>query len=209
VLELEAETPPQLVSAELLYNAGVACRRLGRDDEALQCFTRACTDASVIKRVGHERSTSTWRPLVMLAHIHADRAEYVQSHGYALRALEFAPGRPEILYLLASAALQAPNHNESLDWIHQLLSGLRDDGYKARARLLLLQLGNAGNSASLLVEALSGEVAGFSEADRLLMLALAHARFGDQPAQLEVLKQAQSKFPDDERVARALGQLAA
>jgi tetratricopeptide (TPR) repeat protein len=209
VLQIESVTPPAMVSAELLYNVGVACRRVGRNDDAIQRFTRAATDPSMVKRAGHERSTSTWRPLTMLAHIFAERGDHARASEYAKQALQAAPHRPEILFLAAQAALKLGLQIESLQLARELIAGERDDGYKRQARWLLLEMGNALDSDELIFEALSGDVGRTTEADRLLLLALAHSRFGRPDAQLQVLQEAAAKFPEDARVSLALARLSA
>ncbi len=196
-LRIEALAPPQFVSAELLLHAGIAWWRLGHPREAVERFLRAVNDTSVVNPNVHDRSTATWRPLLMLACVQVELEEYEAAYEHGQRALQFAPTRPETLFILAHIARQLGLIDESLAWARRLLAGPRDEGYCAKARQLLLGIANERNDGALALEALAGAIEGLPEQEAIVVKARAHARLGDWQTQYITLDDGCRRFPTD------------
>ncbi|MFI5269516.1 MAG: glycosyltransferase, partial [Chloroflexota bacterium] len=96
VLEIEAATPKQFVSAELLFAAGVGCAGLGRTQEAIERLNRAWQDPSLATATGNDPSASSWRPLLALAEIHEAQGRTDEARSTIEQALEFAPHRQDL-----------------------------------------------------------------------------------------------------------------
>ncbi|HEX6512852.1 MAG TPA: glycosyltransferase, partial [Chloroflexota bacterium] len=197
VLEIEASAPLEFVSADLVHHAGIAWWRLGNSSEAAAHFHRVIHDPSLIHGNAHDRSTSTWRPLLMLAGIRTEMGELAGAYEAARQALDFAPTRPEILMLLGHICKQQGRLQDATDWARRLLAGDRDDGFKPQARRLLLNVANELDNAALAIEALSGEVENLSEPGALYLQARAHAMLGDRQREYELLDEGCRRFPAD------------
>ncbi len=204
VLDIEAKAPDDLVSAELLCSAGIACWRLDRREQAIARLNRAHQDPGVIKAHLHDVSRSTWHPLLMLSGLYDQTGQIEKGYACATRAAEFNPDHPEILLAAGYLAAKLNRYEESLAWLSRLFEGERDDGFKAQGRYVLLSLANVRGDPALALRALSGDVAGMSEEQRLLRRAETHARLGDIQAQYEDLHSGVEKLPGSSALRLAL-----
>ncbi|HLG73298.1 MAG TPA: glycosyltransferase [Chloroflexota bacterium] len=195
-LEIEAKTPANLVSAELLCQAGTALWRLERRHEAVARLERAHTDPSVIHPHLHDVGRSTWHPLLMLSGLYDQLGDAARGYDCAKRAADYAPEHPEILLACGYLAARLSRWEESLAWLRKLLSGHRDDGFKAQGRAVLLQVGQQMGQPEIELEALEGEAASVSGEQRCLMRAAAYAKLGDQQAQFEELQAGCIAYPE-------------
>jgi glycosyltransferase involved in cell wall biosynthesis/Tfp pilus assembly protein PilF len=196
VLAVEAQTPPHYVCSELLLPAGIACWRLGRPLEAIARFQRAISDTAAINTNNHDRGSSTWRPELHMACVCTELADYAAAYEHARKALDFAPTRPEALFVLAHVSHMLGNRQEALHWARQLLAGSRDDGYKAQTRALLLRLANEADDGALALEALDGPVDKLPEVEALVVRSRAYALLGDLQRQYETLDAGCRQFPE-------------
>lgn len=203
-LDIEAATPPHLVSAELLCKSGAALWLLGRREEAIARLNRALNDPSVIHPHLHDVSKSTWQPLLMLSGLYEQLGDLNKAHESAARALEYAPENPEILLACGYQAAKLGALEESLALLRKLLSGKRDDGYKAQARSVLLQVAQAQGDASLELEALGGDIQGLTEEGRVLRRAAVQAQLGNPQAQYDELHAGRAAHPQDYAIKFAL-----
>ncbi|HLY64731.1 MAG TPA: glycosyltransferase [Chloroflexota bacterium] len=207
-VEVASRTPADLVSSELLCHAGEALWRLGRRDEAIARLERAWQDPAVVKLHLHDASTATWQPLLMLAGLYDQTERPAQGYERAQRAIALAPEHPEILIALAYLAEKLDkSREERLGWLRNLLTGARDDGFKAQGRALLLQLAASDNDPLLMIEALSGETKGITKQQAILMQAAAHGQLGDRQAQLEALSAGCESYPSNANIRLALAAL--
>lgn len=206
-LQIEVATPAGFVSTDLLYHAGLAWWSLGNESEAIARFQRAIDDGSVREHNAHDRSTSTWRPLIMLAAVYAEQGEFQQAYEAARQALEFAPTRPDGLYLKARSAYSLGHTEEAVALCRQALATERDDGFKPKIRRLLLNAANELDDDALALEALEdGEVEGLSPAGALYLRARLCEREGDIQGQQQLLLEGCSQFPEDAEIRIALSQ---
>ncbi|MDE3073996.1 MAG: glycosyltransferase [Chloroflexota bacterium] len=204
-LDVEERTPPEYVSTDLVYFAGIACWRTGRVDDAVARLRRAATDRAILHEELHPQSTSTWRPRAGLAGIYDRLQQYDVAYQHARDALALAPDHPELLFGAADLADKVGRTDEALDLVRQLLAGERDFGYKQHGRRLMLQLAERLGSAELTLEALaSGAAYQVSERDSLYAQARAHAHLGARAQALALLEQACRRFPHDQQLGRAL-----
>ncbi|HEX6512540.1 MAG TPA: glycosyltransferase, partial [Chloroflexota bacterium] len=204
VLEIAAQPPDHLVSAELLCSAGVACWRLGRREEAIPLLERAWQDPSVVKNHLHDKAKSTWHPLLILTGLYDQTGQPEQAYACARRAHDFAPDHPEILLALGYLADKLGRRAESLTWLRQQLNGQRDEGFKPQARRLLLHIAEREKDPVLALEALEGEVQDISQADRVLRRAEAHAARGNVQAQYDELDAGCKLVPANATIRLAL-----
>ena len=100
VLEIEARTPGQLASAELVFVAGVALARLGQTTEAITHLNRAWQDSTLARATGNDPSTWTWRPLLALSEIYQGQGCAEEARAALTKALEFAPERDDLMQAL-------------------------------------------------------------------------------------------------------------
>jgi glycosyltransferase involved in cell wall biosynthesis len=96
VVEIEAATPPDVVSAELLFVAGIARAALGQTDEAIERLNRAWQDRGLAAASGSDPSTATWRPLLALSEIHQALGRRDQAMAALAQGLRLAPGQPDL-----------------------------------------------------------------------------------------------------------------
>ncbi|HLG73115.1 MAG TPA: tetratricopeptide repeat protein, partial [Chloroflexota bacterium] len=205
-IAVEGRAPAEYVSADLLYHAGLGWWQLGHAGEARARFVRALSDPSLRDHNAHDRSTSTWRPLIALAAIDAEEEDYAGAYEHARQALEFAPTRPDGLFLKARAAYALGRVSEACELCLMLLRGERDEGFKPKGRQLLLTIAGDLDDAELILEALSGDLEGVGAADALCLEARAHARLGNLQRQQELLIRACSEYPADAGARLALAE---
>ena len=206
-LELRRQAPAAYQSSMLVYQAGLACWRLGRPAEAMAHLQQAMEDRRLEHPNVSTAGASTWRPAVALAVICAEADDYAAAEGYALAALRDAPEVPELLFMQAHIAHHLGRDEESIARLRQLLAGSRESDYKRRGRRLLLDIATNRGDDALAVEALAGEVQGLSLADATSQAAQAHLSLGQPAAALAVLRQACAAHPEDVAVRLWLGRL--
>ncbi len=165
-VEIEARTPPEYVTADLLYHAGVAHWALGHTHEAVSRLERAANDPSTINPVLHDLNTSTWLPNLWLSKIYLQLGEIEKSYRSAARAREAKPDHPDILLHLAISAGQLPGHaEEAVRWVRELLALKPDIPQAPQLRRLLLAKAYELQQPELALEALEGPVDGVTEED--------------------------------------------
>ena len=206
-IDLETSIPAEYASADLVYHAGLAWWGLDKPAEAIARFERVLNEPSLRDQNAHDRSTSTWRPLVMLASIQVEQGDFAKAYAAATRALEFAPSRPDATYLGAYAAYRLGDFDTALHLTRQALANPRDDGYKPKLRRLLLNLANDQDNARLALDALEGEVDGLSESGAAFLRARAYGLLGDIQQQHDLLVESCASFPSDADIRLALADL--
>jgi glycosyltransferase involved in cell wall biosynthesis/Flp pilus assembly protein TadD len=206
VLEIERTTPGAYVSADLVFQAGLAHWGKGDATKALARFDRALTDASLRLHNSHDSSTSSWRPLIMQAAVRMELKEFARARETAQKALEFAPTRPDAIYLLAHATYAVGQTDEAVRICRQALAGARDEGFKPKVRRLLLNIANDMDDSALAIEALQGDVDHLSPAGAVYVRARAYAASGQTGRQVELLTAGCAQFPDDPDIRLALSQ---
>ncbi|GEM_PF-1671876 len=206
-IELEASVPPEHISADLVYHAGLAYWALDQADQAIVRFERALREPALADHNAHDRSTSTWRPLVMLASVYLEKEDFASAYAAAAQALEFAPTRPDALYLRAYSAYRLGRLAEAVEIARRALAERRDEGYQPKLRRLLLNLANDLDDASLALAALEAEVEGLSESGAAFLRAKAYGMLGDQRRQCELLLEACVRFPADPDIRLGLSEL--
>lgn len=152
-LAIESETPTKYNTSDLLHHTGIAHWRLGQLDEAVARLDRAITDESLANNNMHDPSTSTWRPWLLKASIHAERDDFEQAYQCAHAALELAPGKPEAMYVLGLAALQLGRPEEAAALAREGLAGPRNGDAKEQMRRLLKLTGAAEKTEPPLISA--------------------------------------------------------
>ncbi len=163
-VELEARTPPQYVTADLLYHAGVAHWALDHAPEAIARLERAATDASVINPALHDLGTSTWLPNLMLSKIYLQLGQFEKAREMAAKAHTSKANHPEILLQLALSSAQLPYRaEETVRWIRELLSLPRGAPQEPQLRRLLLAKSVELKQPALALEALEGPAEGVTE----------------------------------------------
>lgn len=203
-IEIESKAPDRLVSAELLCNAGKAYWMLGRREEAIARLNRAWQDPSVINPHLHDVSKSTWQPLLMLSGLYDQIGETEQAYACAQKAAGFAADHPEILLAAGYLADKLGLYDESADWLHRLLEGARDEGFKAQGRRVLLHVGQVSGQPELQLEALAGEIRDMPEPEFIRHKAEALAQSGEVQAAFDMLQDGFNRFPDNWPVRFAL-----
>ena len=181
-MAVESRTPDAYVSADLLYYAGLARWRMGDSAGAAERFHRAVEDASLRGHNIHDRSTSTWAALLRLAGVHEEQGDAGRAYDAAQRAAQFAPERPDVQYVLARAMRDIGRIDEALSLARRILAGPRDDGFKAHARELLLQMASDTVDVQCRYDMLS-EACTDIPADAAIRLALADLLEGQNLAQ--------------------------
>ncbi len=204
-IEIERRAPEHLLSAELLCSSGEAMWRLGRREEAIARLERACNDPLMIKAHLHDHLASTWHPLLMLSGLYDQTGRPELGYECASKAIDYAPNHPEILLALAylGGKVNRPRE-ERLSWLRRLLDGDRDFGFKAQARRLVLDMATTDNDPALALEAFSGEIAGVTEEQAIIVQAAAYERVGRPQEQYELLEKASKDRPQSVRVRLAL-----
>ena len=197
VLSLEQLIPPAFVTADTLFQVGVALWKTGQAEQAIQRFERASGDTSVQAGFETDPSYSTWRPLNALAELHAELGNIGAAYEYAERAAGYPPDRPNVLYALAYLSAARQDYQNCVRWSRRLLAAQPDNVYKPQARRLLLNMGSATTDADLVLEATTGDVLGVPEPERLLLRANAHLAAGNPHDGRETLGAAVRKFPTD------------
>ena len=207
-LAIEARTPDRYLTSDLLYFAGRAHAQLGHESAAIERWTRSYSDPGLRFMMQTQPALSTWRPRLALAQLHASAGRNAEALPIAREARQLAPEEPEVLFTTALLAHRAGHGEESIEVARTLLAGDRDEGWKAQARRLLFDIGDAAGNPDLLLESLAGgDVAGVNPADGALVAATAHALKHDQQAQYDTLDEACRSFPADARIRLALAKL--
>src|SRR5207248_6462469 len=137
-----------------------------------------------------DRGTSPWRPLVMLASVYIEQEDFPPAYAAAAKALEFAPTRPDALYLRAYAAYKLGKLDEALQLTRRVLANPRDDGCNPKLRRLLHNLVNERDDDELALTALEDEIDGLTESGAAFLRAKAHGMLGDVQQQYDLLAEA-------------------
>lgn len=207
-LEIERQTPPEYFSSDLLCCSGVACWNLKRKEEAIVRLQRAATDPA-LKNVGFltDPSTSTWKPLLFLARFHMELGKNDEAYQYARQAMIYLPAHPDIIFSWASLLAERGDPEESVKWLRELIAGKKDDGFKAKARGLMLDLGTRMDKPELILEAGSEDIDGMADAQVVYLRAGALGRLGRDQEQYDLLDAACAKFPNHIHIRVALSQV--
>jgi tetratricopeptide (TPR) repeat protein len=206
-LEIEAETPEAFRTADVLFQAGVAYSRVHRYEDALDRLNRAWQDPTVnAQTIEGDPSSSTWRPLGALAHLHMELDKPEEAYEFAKKAYEFAPTRPNILYALSFISARLKRLEESVKWARELIEGKLDEGFKAQGRRILFNVGIGTSQPILVVEALAGPVEGVSEEESVLFQARALKELGEEQGQYDALEAGCKRFPDHSGIRLALAE---
>ncbi|MFI5270318.1 MAG: tetratricopeptide repeat protein, partial [Chloroflexota bacterium] len=203
-VQIEALVPQDVVSPDILFQAGVAWMRLGRREEALKRLHRAVEDTSIRQHIEGDPSSSTWRPLAALAQLHLESGEAAKAYQFALQAHEYAPELPNLLYALMLSGGTLKRYEESIGYARKLLSLDVNDGYKRQARRLMLNIGRGTGDQRLVLEAFSGPLEGIGESEVVLIRAEAHAQMGEIQDQYDVLAAGCRDFPSEVSIRLAL-----
>ncbi|MHB8620886.1 MAG: glycosyltransferase [Chloroflexota bacterium] len=206
VLALEARLPARHVSAETLLQAGLARWRLGDLAGATERLERAVDRPRSALDIEIDPGASTWRPLIALAQIHVDLGHLDQAYALASKALEYGPDRPSVLFPLAFIAGRRGALDDCIRWSRSVLRGERDEGYKAQARRLLLNIAAQRDDPAMTLEATTGEVSGIAPEDAALRRARAHARLGNLQSRYDELDAACRDHPENEDIRLELSQ---
>ncbi|HLG73114.1 MAG TPA: glycosyltransferase [Chloroflexota bacterium] len=206
-LALQNQTPTKYLSSELLHHAGVAHWRLGRHADALASFDRALREPSLVNSNLHERSTSTWRPLLLKASVYFELNDYERAYECARQAAAHAPGKPEALLVLAVAAKETGRTEEAVSHARDLLSCARAGDTQAKARKVLLNIASERKDPKLAAEAVEGPVEGISPADALWLQAQIEACAGNMHRESELLVQACQMHPGHHEIRLRLSQV--
>ncbi|MFI5269432.1 MAG: tetratricopeptide repeat protein, partial [Chloroflexota bacterium] len=149
-------------------------------------------------------SKSTWQPLLMLSGLYDQTGQVERAYQSVGKALEFAPDNPEVLLAAGYLAAKLNRIDDSLQRLRKLLTGKRDDGFKAQGRSVLLQLGQHSGQPAMVLEALSGEVAGTSSEECVVLRAAAQGQLGEAQAQYDTLEAGCASHPKDYAIRFAL-----
>jgi glycosyltransferase involved in cell wall biosynthesis len=206
-LAIESGAPVEYVSADLLYHAGLAWWGLDDAAQALARFRRVLEDPSLRDHNAHDHSTSSWRPLIMMAAIYSEQQAWQAACDAARTALNYALTRPDALYLAAHAEYQLGRTADALAVCREALAGKRDDGFKPKLRRLLLNLANDLDDDALALEALAGEIEDVKPAAVQYLLARVSERQGDANRQRMLLVDGLAQYPDNPDLRLALSQL--
>jgi glycosyltransferase involved in cell wall biosynthesis len=162
-LDIEGRIPPALRGSDVMFQAGVACMRLKRYDEAIIRLNMAWQRPTGGQSIESDPSLSTWRPLGALANLYMEVGNPTEAYACAQRAYQLAPEQPNVLYALAFISAHVGKLDEALSWARRLLAGQMDAGFKAQARRIMFNIGRGTNQPELLCEAMSGPIEGVSE----------------------------------------------
>ncbi|HLQ32134.1 MAG TPA: glycosyltransferase [Chloroflexota bacterium] len=206
-VELEALLPADAISADHLFQAGVAWWRLGHREQALERLNRAWQDPAMREGIECDPSSCTWRPLSALAQFYMESGELELAYERAQQAHAYGPTLPNILYALALVTARLKRYDESVEWARKLLSVEAYEGYKMQARRMLLNIGQGTGNHQLALEAFSGAIEGIGETEALLIQAGAHAALGNFQAQYEILDAGCQRLPEDTSIRLALAKL--
>ncbi len=152
---------------------------------------------------------STWFPRKKLAELFLESGAFTAAFDEASAADSLRPGQPDIELLLAAAAQATGQSEMAVQAARQVVSKSSDESLREQGRRVLLQAGDTLNDMPTVLEAVSGPVAGVSEADACLIEAAANERLGQWAEQVRILNSACERFPSEIRLqlalARALG----
>jgi tetratricopeptide (TPR) repeat protein len=204
-VELEALVPEEVMSPDILFQAGVAWWRWGHVEEGVRRLNRAWQDTSIRLHIEGDPASHTWRPLAALAQISLERGDPQGAHDLALQALQHAPELPNLLYALALSTASLRRYDDCVSYARQILALDVNQGYHRQARRLLFNIGQGTNNPSLTLEALSGLIEGIGESEAILARAQAHAQLGETQQQYDVLEAGCREHPADAGVRLALG----
>ncbi len=206
-VDLAALVPDDLVSADILFQSGVARWRLGDHERAIEQLERAWQDPCVRQSIEGDPSSYTWRPLSALAQFYMDRGQLDLAYERAQQAYAHGPNLPNVLYALALVSSRAGRHLESVGWARKMLALEGHEYYKKQARRLLLNIGRGLGDPGLTLEAFCGEIQGICEPEAAAIEAETYAALGNVQAQYETLEAACQKFPQEASLRLALARL--